>query len=120
MVIAFFFLKFSPTQGQTSARSRLETHKDPHRYSEPGFETCTHWTSSAALTFTWQPYGNRFKHNPAYSFARVGKLLFLLKAGRTRQTAAGYQVLPWQEVLLTRQQQNKAPVALDSIHGAGE
>lgn len=89
-----FFFKFSPTQGQTSARSRLETHKDPHRYSEPGFETCTHWTSSAALTFTWQPYGNRFKHNPAYSFARVGKLLFLLKAGERGRQQRGIRFCP--------------------------
>lgn len=37
-----------------------------------------------------------------------------------RQTAAGCQVLHWQEVLLTRQEQNKAPVALDSTHGATE
>lgn len=65
-----------------------------HRYSEPGFETCTHWTSSAALTFTWQHYGNRFKHNPAYSFARVGKLLFLLKAGERGRQQRGIRFCP--------------------------
>lgn len=72
-----------------------------------------------SFNFTWQHYGNRFKHNPVSSFARVASFYFSLKR-RTRQTAAGYQVLRWQEVLLTRQEQNKAPVALDSIHGAGE
>ncbi|TNN52937.1 hypothetical protein EYF80_036875 [Liparis tanakae] len=52
-----------------------------------------------------------FKHNPVSSFARAASFYFSVP------TAAGCQVLRWQEVLLTWQQQNKAPVAPDGIHG---
>lgn len=55
-----------------------------------------------------------FKHNPVSSFARVASFYFSVP------TAAGCQVLRWQEVLLTWQEQNKAPVGPDSIHGARE
>lgn len=32
-----------------------------------------------SFNFTWQHYGNRFKHNPVSSFARVASFYFSLK-----------------------------------------